>query len=355
MNSTLSDLVPIKGAENDRSNPEARRAWLEQRRGGFTATDARDWGQGSKRRAIITEKVTGVWDDTSNRYYDHGIRREPVLAEWIEQRFGITPCNNVYARADEPRHLASPDGVSLDPFTGALLVGSVDAALAEIKTSTVDLTPGPVDATHTLIRLSWGSDFEKSGYYTQIQWQMYVMNAVTTLFVWERHESRLDAETGDFVPTGPPEWCWIPRDQEFIDRLVNDLAPRALAEIDAARLANSGDLPPASNLPSDEAMLVADLLRARDAEAVAAAAKKQAWDALKALYVGQGKPDFTVDAGIAQVTVSTTHSVKRVTDEEAMRKKAPALVERYEALRERFTVKAPVETQALTITPKDNV
>lgn len=353
---TLSLTVPKRGAENDRSQPEKRAAWLEQRRGGITATDLRDWGLGSKRRAIITEKVTGEWEDDeprSNRYYDHGIHREPIIAEWVEKNFGISPCGYVYSHGDNPRHLASPDGVSVDPFTGALLVGTTDAALAEIKTTVDDLTPGPLDATRTLIRLTRGTAFDKSGYYIQMQWQMYVMNAVTTLFVWEQHDSKVDPETGYFSPIDLPQYAWIPRDQAFIDWLVDDYSVSALAEIDAARL-GLHDLPPSSDLPTDEAMLVARLLAARDAEAVAVAAKNQAWDELKAHYLGEGKPDFSLDApGFAKITVSTTHSIRHVVDEKAMRAKAPALVEKYESLRDRHTRHEPTSTQRLTITPLD--
>jgi hypothetical protein len=348
---TLTDAVPRRGAENDRTKPEARAAWLDQRIGGITATDLRDWGQGSKRRAIITEKVTGVYDGGTNPYWEHGIRREPVIAEWVEQNFGISPCMNVYSHHDNPRHLASPDGVSLDPFTGALLVGTTDAALCEIKGSTKDLTPGPLDGARYVIRVSEGSPFDRANYYTQIQWQMYVMNATVTLFVWEQHDGKPDPETGQFTPLGPPDWCWIPRDQQYIDFLVNELAPRALEEIDAARLAALGELPPASDLPVNEALLVAQLLAARDAIAVAEAARDQAFAALKALYVGG--PDLQIDAGFALVTVSTSRGTRKVVDEDGMRAKAPSVVAKYENLRERYTRIEPTESQRLTVTPRD--
>jgi len=349
----LTDAVPRRGAAYDRSRPETRAAWADQRIGGITATDLRDWGQGSKRRAIITEKVTGEADFTSNVYWEHGAHREPMIAAWVEANFGISPCSNVYSHHDNPRHLASPDGVSLDPFTGALLVGGVDAALCEIKCSLHDLTPGPMDAARYVYRIDNGTAFDKANYYTQIQWQMYVMNAVVTLFVWEQHDGRVDPETGHFTPIAPPDWCWIPRDQAFIDVLVNNLAPKALEEIDAARLAALGDLPPASDLPTEEAILVAQLLNARDAEAVAIAAKKQAWDALVAHYVGEGKPDLSLDAGFAQITVSTTHSTRKIVDEEGMAKRRPALVRDYEKLRQDFTTIEPTSSQRLTVTSRD--
>jgi hypothetical protein len=352
--SSLTDAVPRRGAEYDKERPETRVAWLDQRRGGITATEIRDWGNGSKRRDIITAKVTNEFTDLSHiPAVAHGNYREPIIAQWVEENFGIAPCNYVFSHHDNPRHLASPDGVSLDPFVGALVVGSSDAALAEIKTSIHDLTPGSLDGARVLIRVEPGSAFDRANYYSQVQWQMYVMNAVTTLFVYERHTGVTDPETGYFTPAGLPEWCWIPRDQALIDTLVEQ-AERALEEIDAARLANTvGELPPASDLPTEEALLVAQLLAARDAEAVAAASKKQAWDALQALYLAEGKPDVSIDGGFARVTVSTTFGTRKVVNEEGMRAKAPAVVAKYEALRERYTSNEPTTSRKLTITPKN--
>lgn len=348
---TISDVVPIQGAVYDKTRPETREAWLEQRRGGITATEIRDWGTGSKRRDIIAFKVTGKMEDLSdNIYVNHGNRREPVIAEWIEGRFGITPCDYVYSHGANSRWLASPDGISLDPFTRELLVGA-EAVLSEIKTSKYDLMPGRLDADRVLLEVDQSSKFAQSNYYTQMQWQMLVMNAARTLFVWEQHNGIIDPETGTFTPAGPPEYAWIERDDRLIEVLIEQ-AEKALAEIDAARVAASaGELPPISELPPEEAALVADLLAARDAEAIAAAKKKAAWEKLQALYVGEGKKDFSIKIpGFANVTVSTsTKMVARVNDEK-MRARAPQLVAKYEALRKRYTVSEPESKQALTIT-----
>src|SRR5690606_38951656 len=100
------------------------------------------------------------------------------------------------------RHLASPDGVSLDPFTRELIVGTDDAVLCEIKTATKDLNPGKIDAARVLVETDLRSVFAEKNYYTQMQWQMYVMNAVRTLFVWEQHDGKIDPETGTFTPLG---------------------------------------------------------------------------------------------------------------------------------------------------------
>lgn len=357
----LTRDAPVRGAEYDPARPETKQAWLDQRRGGLTATEVRDWGQGSKRRAFLTEKVTGDHgDDIGNvAAVRHGHLREPQIAAWIESQWDITPCNAVYSAASNPRFLASPDGISLDPFSRELIVGSEDAALAEIKTATTDLTPGPIDAAGVLVAVTPGTPFDKENYYAQVQWQMLVMNATRTLFVWERHTGEIDPETGTYTPDGPPSWCWIMRDQEYIDALVEHVALPALAEIDAARLSAAvGDLPPVSDLPAEHALLVAEYLRALDAEKVAAAAKVKAWEAIQAIYLAEGAPDTSIDAGFARLTVSTSGGgLKKVVDIDRARAKAPALVARYEALIERFTRSEPTPgRRTLTITrPKGNV
>lgn len=366
----MTQVVPIKGVADGKgsSDPTIREAWLEQRRGGVTATDIRDAGNGARRREIIHEKVTGEQSRAGEQvvrngkgltldfYAEHGNRREPIIAAWVEQKFGISPCSEVYAHGENPRHLASPDGVSLDPFTGALVVGESNACLAEIKTSTKDLNPGLMDEGRRLIEVNPRSVFAQKNYYSQMQWQMYVMNASATLFVWEEHNGEVDPETGTFSPVGVPQYAWIPRDQKLIDVLVNEVAPKLLADIDAARLSLSvGDLPPASDLPAEHALLVADYFAALDAEAVAKASKEKAWKALQALYLqddeeGNERPDTSIDAGFARLTVSTSSTVRNVLNEEGMRKRAPKLVAQYEALVKRYTRPVPTSSRKMTIT-----
>lgn len=351
MKTTLTEVVPVRGVSYDKNHPETRQPWLDQRCGGITATEIRDWGQGSKRRGILEFKTTGVMEDlTGNVYVDHGNRREPVLAEWIEGKFGIAPCDAVYSHGENPRYLASPDGVTLDPFTGALVVGS-GAGVSEIKTSKHDLHPGHIDGNRRLVEIDPTSKFAQSNYYTQMQWQMFVMNAALTLFVWEQHNGIIDPETGTFTPAGPPQYVWIPRDQKLIDKLV-EVADRALEEIDAARLAvSAGGLPPVSELPQDRAALVAELLAARDAESIAKVKKEKAWRALQELYLGEGKEDFSIKIdGFATVTVSTSTKLVKELDEVGMRKRAPKLVEQYENLRNRYMKDKPKTTQSLSVT-----
>jgi hypothetical protein len=352
MNGTLlHSKPPIAGPIYDKSRPETKQAWLDFRRPGLTATQVRDWGDGSKRREILTEKATGEFKDLSHvQAVNHGNLREPMIAAWIEARFGIAPCDGVFAHPDNLRHIASPDGVMLDPYTGEYHPGTGDAVLAEIKTSKYDLAPGRMDAERVLLSIAPGSKFDRMGYYIQMQWQMYVMGAVRTLFAWEQHDGKIDPETGTYSPIGPPQYAWVDRDEILIARLVNDLAPVALAEIDAVMRTT---MPAVSALLPEQSTLVHDYLQALDDEKIAAAKKAQAWKALQAEFVSDEdheRPDKSIDLGWARVTVSTTTKPKRTIDVEAMRAKAPSLVSKYEALVERFTNTTEESKQSLTIT-----
>lgn len=363
MNAKIADIAPIRGVEYDKSRPETRQPWLDQRRGGVTATEIRDAGQPAKRREIIQFKVTGEMEDLShNVYVNHGNLREPMIAAWIESRFGITPCDAVYSHGENPRHLASPDGITLDPFTGELMYGVKGAVVSEIKTSKHDLHPGRLSADRVLEQIDPSSKFAQSNYYTQMQWQMYVMQAELTLFVWEQHNGIVDPETGTFTPIGVPEYAWIPRDQKLINVLVEQVAPKLLAESDAARAGGLADgLPPAGDLPAEHAALVAEYFAGLDAEAIAKKRKEQAWKALQEIYLAKAEgeefaPDQTIEVpGFAKVTVSTSSTVKPQFDEDGARKRAPKLMAQYEALVKRYTRPVPTSSRKLTITrPKVN-
>jgi hypothetical protein len=364
MTSTLTLQVPIEGPRYDKQRPETRQPWLDFRRPGLTATQIRDWGTASKRRQIIEEKVTGNFEDLSHLpYVNHGNIREPAISAWIESKFGITPCESTYAHPENSRHLASPDGISRDPFTGELYVGVPQAVLAEIKTSKHDLHPGTIDEARVLVDIVPGSHFDRSNYYTQMQWQMYVMNADRTLFVWEQHDDKIDPESGTFTPIGPPQFVWVPRNQDLIDALVEKVAPRALAEIDRALALRTDELPPVSDFPTEHAVWVQEVLKARDAAAAAEAAREKSWDALAAVYLHPEAPDCKHDLGFATLSVSssegrTTSTNESYLDIDGMNAREKQQYERAQALIEKHTkvrkvVKAGKFSRRMTITPKE--
>lgn len=169
-----------------------RPGWLRARSRGVTATDAARLSSEKSLRAIAFEKVNGNGFG-GNAYTDHGIAREPVIAQWVQARHGIAPSTALYHAHGEPLHLATPDGV---------LVSGSSVSLAEIKTTSA----------------SWRSI--PRSYLRQVWWQQYVLGAERTLVVWEQHI--------DFVPVAPEPQCrWVERDDNEIHILVG-LANRLL-------------------------------------------------------------------------------------------------------------------------------
>lgn len=353
---TLDARQPVKGPEYDKARPETRDAWLAFRRAGITATEVRDWGNGGRRRDIIEAKKTGHFADLSHvAAINHGNLREPKIAAWIEAKYGIAPCDNVFASPRNPRWLASPDGVSLDPLSSELIVGVPDAVLSEIKTSIHDLTPGRIDAEGVLLAVEPGSKFDTSGYYVQMQWQMLVMNAYRTLFVWEQRSPEIDPATGTFTIVGAPHAVWVNRDEPLIERLMS-VAAGALEEIDKAL---GSDPAPVEVLDAETTALVVRYAESLRTETAAKKEKADAWAALQARYLSTGevaRPDVAIEVpGLGKITKSTSTKTVREFDEPGARKKAPALMSKYDALVERFTIESEVSTEKLTVTPAKEI
>jgi len=159
-------------------------AWLRARSRGITATDVAKLNSVNAIPNAALEKLRGS-SFTGNAFTEHGKTREPVIAEWVLENYGIEPSSALFHAVEDERHLATPDGV-------AVIESAV--TLAEIKTS--------------------GKPFEgvPAGYLRQVYWQQYVLGAERTLFVWEQHKN--------FVPVSEtPKFLWIERD----DRAIKDL------------------------------------------------------------------------------------------------------------------------------------
>lgn len=179
-------FVPAPSLTNrvvtDGSNHEA---WMQARSRGITATDV---AKLSTPRSIETAAQAKLFGSgfSGNAFTDHGRAREPLIAAWVQQGYGIMPSQALFHSELDIRHLATPDGV-VQRENGAI-------ELAEIKTTNKEWRTIP------------------RHYMRQIWWQQYVLGAERTLMVWERHE--------DFVPVGDPECRWIDRDEHEIERLV---------------------------------------------------------------------------------------------------------------------------------------
>jgi hypothetical protein len=170
------------------ASSEDRPGWLAARRRGCTATDVATLGSKSTAafRRVLKEK-RGEVADFRNASMDHGSAREPVIADWVQRHFGIEPSRSLYAHNANPRHLATPDGISSQfSFTGEL---------AEIKTTNKPWTTIP------------------RRYLRQVWWQQYVLGAERTLVVWEERDE-------NFQPVNmEPEWRWVKRDEAEIAEL----------------------------------------------------------------------------------------------------------------------------------------
>ncbi|WP_158614099.1 YqaJ viral recombinase family protein [Cellulomonas sp. PhB143] len=171
-----------------------RAGWLAARRTGVTATDCtkivRGDGTPSVQRAGLLEKKVFGAPDREFWGYAHGREREPVIAAWVREEYGIEPNALLCAGADA-RHLATPDGI------GAGVV-------AEIKTSVLPL------------RRAMGR------YRDQVQWQLHVTGAERSLFVVENRYT-LEREV-----------TWVERDEVRLAVLV-DHADAFLDELAALR------------------------------------------------------------------------------------------------------------------------
>ncbi|WP_100345835.1 YqaJ viral recombinase family protein [Compostimonas suwonensis] len=163
-----------------------RVAWLRARSRGITATDVAKLSTPASIEKAALDKLNGT-GFSGNAYTDHGRAREPEIAAWVRERYGIEPSTTLFHAAHERRHLATPDGLAVTA-AGAL-------ELAEIKTTTKPWRSVP------------------RSYLRQVWWQQYVLGAERTLIVWEEHR--------DFVPVGEePECRWIDRDEREIGELV---------------------------------------------------------------------------------------------------------------------------------------
>jgi hypothetical protein len=159
-------------------------AWKELRKISIGASDAMKLikQNGEKRTSydqLLTQKKYGE-DDQHFWAFDHGVKREPHIARWVQlylPNFEMIPNRFVFGGQDL-RHTATPD-----------MIGP--RALAEIKTSTKPIR-------QTLAR-----------YFDQLQWQMYVTEYESVLFVVEnRHTQEIEYQV-------------VYRDNERINLLVD--------------------------------------------------------------------------------------------------------------------------------------
>lgn len=202
----LFHVAYLLGTNGRPIGSDDRDAWLLARRHGVTATDVKKIvklnGVASKQRpALLNQKLTGE-EGPRLAAFQHGIDREPVIAAWVAQEFGIVH-NSYVCAGSNSRHLATPDGIGQD-------------IVAEIKTSVK-----PLSATMGMYR-------------DQLQWQLHVTHSTRVLFVVEnRHTLQREVQ-------------WVHRDEQRI-KVLEKHADFFIAELDAL-LAGSSNAITAGNL-----------------------------------------------------------------------------------------------------------
>lgn len=284
-------------SDTDRPN------WLAARRLGVTATNmaAIHGGSSAPVSALIREKREGE-SFHGNRYTEWGKHREPIIAEAIERAYAISHESRLARAADNPRFLASPDGLALD------LAG--DLIASEIKTSGKDLSIG-------------GKAFAHSGYDVQMTWVMRVTGARRCLFAWEE---RIEVD-GEFQP-GALHFEWFDYDEALAAELEAE-ATAFLAALDAA------SAEPFEEQDVDELLdtLALNVITGRVQESQGKQLKESAWLDLLALLGRRGK-DFHQKSLLAQITYTAEHDEHGTeVDVESARDAAPALAAEVDAAR----------------------
>lgn len=162
--------------------------WLEIREEGISATEVATARTPAGFKKVVETKMFGS-TITDNAYMRFGREQEYPVAMWLKEEFGIMPNDWTIAHAVEPRHRATPDGLSLDHLM-----------ISEIKTT--------------------GKDFDGSvplGYMRQMQWQMYVTDTNVCIFAWML---RVEGESG-FIPGWfEPKTLRVERNNEQISELI---------------------------------------------------------------------------------------------------------------------------------------
>lgn len=201
-------------SDADKDLPDSK--WHEARAQAVSATLAAKLGHGGDIDYVIAREVRERINETrfyGNAYTRWGREREPFLEQVGEHQYGIVGEDRLFYSRANPRHVCSPDGIGIHPVNGRVRLG-------EYKTSGKELGMAQVKA---------------NGYYDQVQWQLYVMEADHAYLIWERREGTRD-QYDTYVPQVGGSHL-IMRDEARIAELVRraDLFLEAL-DVERERL-----------------------------------------------------------------------------------------------------------------------
>lgn len=189
-----SKLIYATSAHGAPISSDNRDEWLEARRWGVTATDVKKIvklnGQPSIQRAGLLEKKLTGSPEREFAVFQHGRDREPIIAEWARQEFGVHH-NQFLMCGQNSMHLATPDGIG-------------EEFIVEIKTSVKEVLP------------------TSKMYRDQLQWQLHVTDTERVLLIVENRYS-LERET-----------MWVHRNEERI-RTLETHADQFLEELHSMR------------------------------------------------------------------------------------------------------------------------
>ena len=173
--------------------------WIWAREFGVTATQVANSATPSGFQRMVTE-LRDPQPIEDNGYMRFGREQEGPISLWVKSEFDIMPNEWLICHEEFRKHLATPDGLSLE-----------HNLIAEIKTTGKD----------------WADTAIPIQYRRQVQWQLYVTGADRCLFAWM---VRADID-GEFVPAWfEPKWLWMDRDKEMIEDL-SLVADRLWAEV----------------------------------------------------------------------------------------------------------------------------
>lgn len=272
-----------------------RATWLQARQGGVGASDVgKIMTSGTAGWAALHKKKRDGDTFTGNAYTRHGNAREPYIAAFVRDEYGLIPSSTLLAREDNPTHMATPDAVSEDMRT-----------LGEYKTTSrrwTNLEPS----------LESFASYDQEAYWWQMQWQMYVTGATRVVFAWEEHQ--------DFVPLDfEPRVIVVERDDEHIAQALEKVA-----EWEAMRDQADEELPDALVPLDDLTRELLQLREERDRWEVLVKAKETEIRQLLEEHGKEVNKDFTV----ARVSWSFPKP-RRTFNSSAFKEADPATYEKY--------------------------
>jgi len=159
--------------------------WLEARRRGVSATAVAEAATPSGFRSVVDNWGQPV---EVNDYMRFGSESEPELMRHAHREHGILPSDWLIA-GENPQHLATPDGLSLD-----------HTLIAECKTTGKDWATVPIK------------------YRRQVQWQLFCTGAERCLFMWNLRVP--DDNRWFYLGWIEPKTLWIERDEDMIRDLT---------------------------------------------------------------------------------------------------------------------------------------